>query len=97
MNDFGFQYSGGFSSDQQLVIRAIFAVNDDAMLPLQIDSQTAGNFNAITQNGTSGVITVRKNSIIVTPPFTLEIGDLLDIQRTIFTSAGFVNLIGSYV
>jgi hypothetical protein len=97
MNEFGFQYGSGFSSDQQLVIRAIFAQFDNAMNTLQIDSQTAGNITSISQDGTSGVITVRKNAIIVTAPFTLSIGDLVDIERSIFTTAGFVNLNGSYV
>jgi len=83
-------------TDKNVFIKGLFQSGNIAMNQLTIDAESVGTFTSTTNDGASGTITFRKNTVVVSLPFTLDIGDILDVSRTITASIGFFKLTGTY-
>ena len=70
------------------------------METLKIDSDNAGTYTSITDNGASGSITLSKNGgafVAFSSPLVLASTDTLVVKRTVTTAVGDFKLIGTYV
>lgn len=82
------------------LIKGLFAIGRDTMETLIIDSDNAGTYTSITDDGASGTITLSKNGGAFgafSNPLVLVTSDTLVVKRTVTTSIGYFKLIGSYV
>ena len=82
---------------KDVFIKGIFKATETQMQSLTIDSDNAGTFTTLTQDGSSGTITFEINSTPATLPFTLSASDVLDVFRTTGTSLGNYKISGTYV
>jgi hypothetical protein len=82
---------------KEVFIKGIFASGNSQMEQLTIDADNAGTYTSITDDGGSGTISLEINGSPATLPFTLNIGDTLDAERTSTASLGFYKILGSYV
>ncbi len=83
---------GGTYTLQQ-IIKGFWDASQTDTPQITIDADTEGKYNAPTDDGSSGTVTLSKNgSPILTYPVTLNIGDTLDANRTVSTGAGFFRL-----
>ena len=85
---------------KDIFIKGIFAIGSDTMLTLTIDSDTAGTYTSITDDGSSGTITLSKNGGAFgafLSPLVLASTDTLVVKRTVTTAIGNYKLIGTYV
>jgi hypothetical protein len=82
---------------KDVFIKGIFKASEAQMQSLTIDSDNAGTFTTLTQDGSSGTITFEINSTPATLPFTLSASDVLDVFRTTGTSLGNYKISGTYV
>lgn len=75
-------------------------VSDLADMPqLTIDADNAGTYTSITDDGSSGTITISKNGGLYaafSSPLVLVTTDTLDVRRTTTTTAGFFKLTGTF-
>jgi hypothetical protein len=67
------------------------------MEQLLIDIDNEGTYTVITDDGSSGTVSLQVNSVPTSIPFTLTVGDTLDAVRTIDSSIGFFKISGIYV
>jgi hypothetical protein len=81
---------------RDVFIKGLFSGTNDQMEQLTIDADNAGTYTAITDDGSSGTISLEVNGSPATLPFTLAIGDTLDAERSTFTASGFFKLTGTY-
>jgi hypothetical protein len=85
---------------KDIFIKGIFAIGNDTMETLTIDSDTAGTFTSITDDGSSGSITLSKNGSAFSAfssPLVLASTDTLVVKRTVTSAVGNFKLIGNYV
>jgi hypothetical protein len=83
----------------EVFIKGLFASGNDTMETLTIDTESAGTFTSIADDGGSGSITLSKNGgsfAAFSSPLTLANTDTLVVKRTTTTSAGFFKLTGTY-
>ena len=84
---------------KEVFIKGLFKSGSDTMETLTIDTESAGTFTSITDDGGSGSITLSKNGgafAAFLSPLVLINTDTLVVKRTITTSAGFFKLTGTY-
>jgi hypothetical protein len=81
---------------RDVFIKGLFAAGNDQMEQFTVDADSAGTYTTITDDGSSGTISLEVNGSPATLPFTLAIGDTLDAERTIFAAAGFFKITGTY-
>ncbi len=79
-----------------LTIDILFDAIDDTTCEIIIDALSAGSITAVTELGSSGTIFVLVENVVVTPPFTLAIGNKLQAYRTDTSVAGTIRLTGNY-
>jgi hypothetical protein len=85
---------------KDIFIKGLFAANNDTMETLTIDADSAGTYTSISDDGSSGSITLSKNGgafAAFSSPLALVATDTLDVKRTVDTAAGFFKLTGTYV
>jgi len=85
---------------KDIFIKGLFAANNDTMETLTIDADSAGTYTSISDDGSSGSITLSKNGgafAAFSSPLSLVATDTLDVKRTVDTAAGFFKLTGTYV
>jgi len=90
---------GGGSTD--IFLKALFATGNDTMETLTVDADQAGVYTSISDDGSSGTITLNYNgggfvSFASLNPLTLVATDTLIIKRTVFSASGYVKLTGTY-
>jgi hypothetical protein len=84
---------------KEVFIKGLFKSGSDTMETLTIDTESAGTFTSILDDGGSGSITLSKNGgafAAFSSPLVLANTDTLVVKRTITTSAGFFKLTGTY-
>jgi hypothetical protein len=84
---------------KEVFIKGLFKSGSDTMETLTIDTESAGTFTSISDDGGSGTITLSKNGgafAAFLSPLVLVNTDTLVVKRTITTNAGFFKLIGTY-
>jgi len=85
---------------KDIFIKGLFKAGSDTMETLTIDSDSAGTYTSISDDGSSGSITLSKNGgafAAFSSPLALVATDTLDVKRTVDTAAGFFKLTGTYV
>jgi len=88
------------SGAKDIFIKGLFKASSDTMETLTIDSDSAGTYTSISDDGSSGSITLSKNGgafAAFSSPLALVATDTLDVKRTVDTAAGFFKLTGTYV
>jgi hypothetical protein len=71
----------------------------DSVLYTIVNNLNNGSYTATTNDGGSGTITFSKNGgsfAAFSSPLSLVAGDTIRVRRTATTSAGFVQIIGTY-
>jgi hypothetical protein len=84
---------------KEVFIKGLFKSGSDTMETLTIDTESAGTFTSIADDGGSGSITLSKNGgafAAFSSPLVLANTDTLVVKRTTTTSAGFFKVIGTY-
>lgn len=84
---------------QDIFLRFMLAAGDDTSLLHTVDSDSAGTYTAITDDGSSGTITVSINGgafAAFSNPTTLVATDTIQVRRTTFSAAGWVKISGTY-
>jgi hypothetical protein len=84
---------------RDIFIKGLFKAGSDTMETLTIDSDSAGTYTSISDDGSSGSITLSKNGgafAAFSSPLALVATDTLDVKRTVDTAAGFFKLTGTY-
>jgi hypothetical protein len=87
------------SASQTTQIKGYWGAGVTDMIQLTIDSDNAGTYTSISDNGSSGTITIRKNGGAFgafSNPLVLAVADTLDVKRTTSTSIGFFKIVGTY-
>ena len=82
-----------------IFLKGIFDAGLSTLPVITIDSDSAGTYTSITDDGSSGSITLNINSTGFAPfvnPTTLSIGDTLEVQRTVSTATGFYKITGTF-
>lgn len=85
---------------QDTFLKALFGSGNDVMETLTIDADNAGTYTSITDDGTSGTITLDHDGggdLPFSSPLILLSGETLIIKRSISVAAGFVKLTGTFV
>jgi hypothetical protein len=82
---------------KSLFLKGIFAAGSDTMQTITIDADNAGTYTTLTQDGSSGTIAFTVNGSPAALPFTLNVGNTLVVVRSLFASAGFYKISGTYV
>jgi len=85
---------------KDLFLKAVFATTTNTMETLIIDADNAGTYTSITDDGSSGTITLNINGggfAAFVNPTVLAVSDTVVIKRTVATALGFVKLTGTYV
>ncbi len=83
--------------DKTIILKFHFSQDELEMESFTIDTDSAGTYTSIEDDGLSGTITLSKNGGSFTAfsnPLVLEDTDTIVVKRTISTSAGFVKLNG---
>ena len=86
-------------STNDIFIKGLFAATIADMPQLIIDSDTAGTFTSITDDGASGTITLSINGgayAVFSSPLVLSASDTLDVKRTVATATGNYKLTGTF-
>jgi hypothetical protein len=84
---------------RDIFIKGLFKAGSDTMETLTIDSDSAGTYTSISDDGSSGSITLSKNGgafAAFSSPLALVATDTLVAKRSTSTSAGFFKLTGTY-
>jgi hypothetical protein len=84
---------------KNVFLKGIFAAGSDTMQTLTIDSDNAGTYTSITDDGGSGTIELSKNGgafAAFSSPLVLAVSDTLVAKRTTTTSVGFYKLTGTF-
>jgi len=84
---------------RETFLKAIFESGDNEMLILTIDADNAGTYTAITDDGSSGTITVDINGggyAAFVNPTVLAVSDTIKFKRTVTTALGFAKISGTY-
>lgn len=79
-------------------IKGVFDVGVTDLPTLTIDADNKGTFTTISDDGGSGTITISVNGgsyVAFSSPLALEVGDTLDVKRTISTAVGFFKITGT--
>jgi hypothetical protein len=87
------------SWSRDIFIKGIFKAGSDTMETLTIDSDSAGTYTSIADDGSSGSITLSKNGgafAAFSSPLALVATDTLVAKRSTSTNAGFFKLTGTY-
>lgn len=85
--------SCGGSYTLQQTIKGFWDASQTDTPQITIDSDTEGIYATLTDDGSSGTVTLEKNgSPIISFPVTLSSGDTLDANRTVSTGSGFYKL-----
>ena len=82
-----------------VILTGLFKVGDLEMEIFTIDADTAGTYTSITDDGSSGTITIDYNSggyAAFSSPLVLAVGDTINVARTISTASGWFKLKGTY-
>jgi hypothetical protein len=82
-----------------IFVKGIFDAGLSTLPVITIDSDSEGTYTSITDDGSSGSITLNINSTGFAPfvnPTTLSIGDTLEVQRTVSTATGFYKITGTF-
>lgn len=80
-------------------LKGVFDADVEDMPQLVIDSDSAGTYTSIADDGASGSITISVNGgaySAFSSPLVLVSTDTLDVKRTVFTALGFYKLTGTY-
>lgn len=80
-------------------LKGNFYFTVDTIGLITIDADTAGTYTAMTSDGSSGSITFSKNGGAYTAfsnPLVLNIGDTLNVKRTVTTGLGYYKITGTY-
>ena len=80
-------------------IRGEFGANSSNLPELIITVISEGTYTVITDDGSSGDITFSVNGgafAAFSSPFVLQVGDELNVNRTINTGAGWYEITGTY-
>ena len=86
-------------SSNDINLKGVFDADVEDMPQLTIDSDSAGTYTSITDDGSSGSITRSLNGgayAAFSSALVLVATDTLDVKRTIFTASGFYKLTGTY-
>jgi len=84
---------------KDIFIKGIFKASSDTMETLTIDADSAGTYTSITDDGSSGSITLSKNGgafAAFSSPLALVATDTLVAKRTVDSAVGFFKLTGTY-
>lgn len=86
-------------SSNDIFLKGFFEATVTDMPQLTIDSDTAGTYTSITDDGSSGTITLSVNGgayAVFSSPLVLSASDTLDVKRTIATATGNYKLTGTF-
>jgi hypothetical protein len=86
-------------STNDVFLKGLFAATIADMPQLIIDSDNAGTFTSITDDGASGTITLSINGgpyAVFSSPLVLSASDTLDVKRTVATATGHFKLTGTF-
>jgi hypothetical protein len=86
-------------STNDIFLKGFFEATVTDMPQLTIDSDTAGTYTSITDDGSSGTITISVNGgayAVFSSPLVLSASDTLDVKRTVATATGNYKLIGTF-
>jgi hypothetical protein len=86
-------------SSNDIFLKGFFEATVTDMPQLTIDSDTAGTYTSITDDGSSGTITISVNGgayAVFSSPLVLSASDTLDVKRTVATATGNYKLIGTF-
>ena len=86
-------------SANDIFLKGIFEASITDMPQLLIDTDTAGTFTSITDDGSSGTITLSINGgayAVFSSPLVLVDSDTLDVKRTVSTATGNYKLTGTF-
>jgi len=78
-------------------LKALFSINNNEMEELVVDTDNAGTYTSIEDDGLSGLITLNINGTGDNPfvnPTVLEVGDTVVVKREFVDYSGYVKLIG---
>jgi hypothetical protein len=84
---------------QSTQIKGYWGASVTDLIQLTIDADNAGTYTSITDDGSSGSITLSKNGGAFgafSNPLVLAVADTLDVKRTISTGVGFFKIVGTY-
>lgn len=84
---------------KNLVYVVEFEADTEETILYTVRSNSAGTFTSISDDGSSGTITIDINGGgygAFTSPLVLEVGDTIQFKRTVFSADGWVELDGSY-
>ena len=84
---------------KNLVYAFVFEVGITETMVYTVRANSEGTFTTITDDGSSGTITLKINGGsygAFVSPLVLEVGDTIQAKRTIGTSDGWVELDGTY-
>ena len=85
-------------NEEDMIITGYFAAGDGVMNALTIDALTQGTYTSISDDGSSGTITLSINGgayAAFSNPLILEVGDTLEVKRSIDTGDGYYRLQGT--
>lgn len=91
---------GATSLINNLFLKGIFSAGSVLLEPITIDSDNAGTYTTLSGDLDSGDFTFDINGggySAFAAPFVLSVGDILTVQRTVGTDAGFYKIIGYYL
>ena len=86
-------------STNDVFLKGLFAATIADMPQLIIDSDNAGTFTSISDDGASGTITLSINGgayAVFSSPLVLSASDTLDVKRTVSTATGHFKLTGTF-
>lgn len=81
-----------------VVLKGFFLISEANCVQFTIDSDSAGTYTSITDDGASGSITISVNGGAFSGfsnPLILAVSDTLDVARTTTTAAGFYKITGA--
>lgn len=84
---------------QSTQIKGYWGASVTDLIQLTIDADNAGTYTSISDDGSSGSITLSKNGGsfgAFSSPLTLVATDTLDVKRTTSTGAGYFKIVGTY-
>lgn len=84
---------------KNLVVRFHWDAGEVDITQVTIDANSAGEFTGTSNDGSSGTITISVNGgayAAFVSPLTLEVGDTIDVKRTVSTGAGYFQIVGTY-
>lgn len=87
------------SIDNSTFIKGIFLDTQETLGTITIDTDNAGTYTSITDDGSSGSIELNINSggfAAFVNPTVLASGDTLEVRRTTYTATGFYKIIGTF-